>query len=413
MTSSAHYRRWTYRLLKTAGVVLLVFVAAVILVVAINRFDEPLERSTQAWLDFPVRAASPEPNNGYLALLALDARAANPIAAAGEVARAQHVIFADAQKSHQDTVRRYRELRARLLNPTGARIPLVADCKDDCPAYVLSHAMRLEKLSRDHADLLQRYSKMLDFPAYAEDIPIDPAKLPPNYGLAGQLGLMHLGNAAIALERGDAQMAYREWARHQRFWEMAAAGSLSLIDLMSAVDQIERGQTMLSHMLASHPDSAALARRHALPVLAERLRVMPLIARSRVYEFQMQAYVFTDLIFHISLNTVEEGRPTGLIDRLALLFYQRNASVNLLHRLHQSDMSRNGVELEAKIPPDDADAQIDQPCESNPNRRMLLNPIGKLLLCTEGSFAYRAYYERIAKADAAATELERKIRAVR
>ena len=404
-------RRWPRRLLKTTGIVLLAAVAVVILSIAINRFDESIEPSTQAWLDYPAPTV-PEAQNGYLALMALDAQVANPIVAAAGVVREERAIFADARKSHQYAEPRYQQVRARLLRPRTVRIAL-DDCQHDCYAYILSHAQLLAQLSGTHADLLQRYGAMLDFPAYAEEIRRDPAALYPNHELASRLDLLYLGNVVAALQQGDAQAAYRQWARHRRFWQMAAAGSVTLRDTLRAIARLERSQALLSGMLTAHPESAAAARLHALPVLAARPRLAPLVARSMVIEFQMQAYVVTDMIAHASLFAIGEIQPAGLGDRLALLFYQRNASLNLLHRLHQSDLLQNGVALDGKIASSDADARIKGPCAYQLDWHLLSNPLGRHLLCKEGSYDLRRYHERAARADQATKELELSIQAVR
>lgn len=394
---------------------LLILVAVFILSIATNRFDEPLEPSTQAWLDYPGLTA-PEANNGYLALLALDAQVAQPIAAAGTLMREKRAIFADTRKSQQYTPQPYREIRTRLLNPTNTHIPSLPDCKDNCYAYLLSHAELLDNLSITHAELIKRYSAMLDFPAYTEEMPLVASKpVYPNYRLAQGLGLLYLGKAVFAQQKGDAQIAYQEWVRHQRFWQMAAAGSVSLHSLLEAITQIERGQKFLANMLASHPDSVTTARLHILPVLAEHSQLAPLLTRNLMYEFQRQAYALTNLIFQNSLfemSALENAQPAKPRDRLALLFYQRNTSLNLLHRLYQNSMSQNSIVLDRKFPQENVDVPIKTACSNSLDWHLLSNLTGKLMLCSEFSYDFRHYYERVAKAEAVAKELNQKIQAM-
>lgn len=412
MTISISLRdcRWCRLLAKAVGILLLVLSAALLLSIAINRFDEPIDRAAQAWLDTPVPSAPQTSQNGYLALLALTAQAADPIAAGGEVVRAQHAIFADSRVSHQDTEPRYRELRTRLLKPAKASMSLV-DCKSECFNYILKNAEKIRRLSAERANLLQRYDTMLDFPVYFQDTPRDPALPYPYRDSAESLGILYLGSMVFTVQQGDLQTAFRQWARHQRFWQSAAVGSTTLGDTMNAMGHLERNQALLADLLAAYPQSAAAARSHGLPVLAGRPQLALLPARRMVAEFQMQSYAVTALVPHFSLYAVGEAQPIGLADRLALLFYQPNATSNLLHRLHQYDLARNSVALDEKMQVIRTGAQIEAPCESN--WRLLSNPVGKLLLCDEGSYDYHHHHERAAKVDATARRLERKLQPIR
>lgn len=405
---------WLHRLLKSVAIVLLVLAAAVILIIVINRFDEPRDHSTQAWLDYPLPVA-PEAQNAYLSFLALDAQVKNPITAAGELVRDEHAIFANERKSREYEPARYRIARFMTLNPTGEHISDLKDCMSNCHAYLLDHPKLLNDYAVSHPEMIDRYHTMLDLPVYAEDMVINLGAHTPNYRLARGLSQLHLGNAVLALQNGNAEAAYREWARHQRFWQMAAVGSVSLNGVMKSVAQLELGQELLSSMLASNPESMAIARLHALPVLEARTTLEPVLARSMTYEFQRQAYVFTDLIYQFSLFEIgssEDPAPAGLRDWLALLFYQSNASLNLLHRLHQKGMAQSGTSFDEVIPQDNGnlDAQIKSVCVDPWNWHMFSNPMGKLAICSAKDFYdWNPYQERIAKAEAVAKELVHKM----
>lgn len=415
MTSSPSKPRiWLRRLLKTAGILALLLVTLLVVTIIVNRFDEKIDKDTQAWLDYPAPTApsSADTQNGYLALLALDARADKPLAAAAEVVRQEKVLFA-ASRQPQRAIPDYSEVRTRLLKPSDLRIS-AGDCKDKCYAYILANRDKLARLAEKHADLLRRYEAMLDSPAYAEDVPRDPRAPYPNHSLADGLGLLYLGNVVSTLEKGDTQTAYRAWARHQRFWQKAASGSATLLGEMRAVAQLERNQALLADMLKAHPQGSAIAKQHALPLLAQQPRLASLAARSMVMEFQMQAYVFTDMIHQFSLFSSDELQPARLYDRLALLFYQRNASLNLLHRLHQDDLEQNNLARDPMIPQVDGGAseQGKATC-ARPGWRFVVNPLGKYLLCQQASYDLSRYHQRAAKADVAAKVLEQSIQAMR
>ncbi len=390
--------------MKGIGIELLIPVTIIAASLVINRFDEPIERSTQAWLDAPVRTV-PEAKNGYLALLALDAKAADPLAGAAAWVRDEHVIFAESRKSRQNTTVRYKASRQKLLNPSGKQIA-VTNCKVDCYKYFLAHGALMQKQFASNADLMTRYSSMLDFPAYAEDVPRDPEAFYPNYSMASGLGMLYLAKVVHTLQQGDAETAYKDWARHQRFWQVAAAGSTSLLGFLQATAQLERSQALLSSLLADSPRSLAAARRHALPVLDVRPNLPQLAARSMVTEFQMQAYVFTDLLYHSSLFGIGDDQPR-LVDGIALYFYQPNASVNLLHRLHQNDLTKNGAKLDGKLAADTVYASADATCAFKFDRHILSNPLGKMFMCNVDSFDLQRYHQRATKAESSAYALEK------
>lgn len=409
MTSSpSQPRTWLRRLLKTAGILALLLVTLLVVAIIVNRFDEKIGKDTQAWLDYPAPAA-PEAQNGYLALLALDSQADKPLDAAAATVREDKALFA-ASRGPQYAAPDYAAAHTRLLKTGNTRIG-AGDCKDKCYDYILANRDKLAQLTEKHAALLRRYEAMLDFPAYAEDVPRDPRVTYPSYSLSDSLGLLYLGNVVAALESGDAQSAYRAWARQQRFWKMAAAGSTTLLGEVRAISQLERSQALLADMLKAHPQGSAIAKQHALPLLTERPRLASLVARSMVMEFQMQAYVFTDMIRQFSLFSTGEDQAPGVTDRLALLFYQRNASVNLLQRLHQDDLERNGVARDPMVPQTDPGAQGKASC-ARPDWRFLSNPLGKYLLCQQASYDLSRYHQRAAKADAAAKALEQNLQAM-
>lgn len=401
-TTPQRPRHWLRRLRNSAGIALLALLALLIVTIAINRTDEALEPATLAWLKYQSPTAA-DAQNGYLALLALDARAADPLAAAAAVLREERAIFAATRASQQQAGPHYADIRARLLQPAETRIPL-DDCRDKCLDYILTHAEKMTQLASKHAGLLASYRAMLDFPAYAEDIPRDPRALYPNHGLAYSLGLLYLQSVVSAIQHGDAQAAYRAWAHHQRFWNMAAAGSVTLRDTMRAIAQLERNQALLSDLLKTYPNSIAMARQHALPLLAAEPQLASLVARSMVAEFQMQAYVLTDMLARSSLFVTADEAPADIRDRLALLFYQRNASLNLLQRLHQRDLSLNGLALAGDTP--NPGMQDDAVCTRKPDMHILANPLGKMFLCREGAYDLSRYHAHAARVDARSGELQ-------
>ncbi len=255
---------------------------------------------------------------------------------------------------------------------------------------------------------------MLDSPAYTESIPSDPQAHYPsseetpfydlyNYALSRDLGLIHLGKVVTALEQGEVETAYREWARHQRFWQMAAAGSISMYGVQNAITQLASSEALLQQMLQAYPGSRATARRHVLPVLAERPQLSAALARSQVFNFQIIAYYTDRLLQDKSLSTGS--------DRLPLLFLQRNATLNLAHRLFQNNMAQYNVALDGKIPvmhePTSTMCKQVEKGWSSPDFwswQLASNPAGILQLCGPSN---SDAFTHAAKIDAATKEIER------
>lgn len=73
------------------------------------------------------------------------------------------------------------------------------------------------------------------------------------------------------------------------------------------------------------------------------VKIALLLDRSSVYEFQKEAYTLNNRICHLPI--FGDAQPPVLGDRLALLRYWPDASLNLLRRLHEYVMSRNGAAL--------------------------------------------------------------------
>lgn len=396
--------RW---LLKAIGILLLVLLAIILLAIVINRFDEPIKPSTQLWLDFK-KPDVPASGNGYLAFLALDAQAEDPIAAASELVQTQHTIMAEERKKpDSNRYQRYHDTRDRLLMPRGESIEFVSGCRDDCYYYIFKHEDLFRRLSTEHAALLKRYDAMLDATAFVEDVPDDfDVSYPDNDQMFG-LARLYLGNAALALESGDAKTAYQAWARHQKFWQLVAAGSVRPLSVHTAIKQLERSQSRLTQMLDSHPETTAIAKIYALPVLDKRPQLSNALTFSLVYQFQTEARLLGDMFSVFATHGAENS--VALMDRLPLLFYQHHKTLNMLALVHQVDMVKSEAWDHWNLIPHEVDVRTPAPCDG---LHLLSNQMGRLLACPSVHYDYGEDYVHANKVDEAARTLSQRLEAM-
>lgn len=372
--------------------------------------DERLDPLTQRWLEQPMPHADPG-RNGYIAMFLLDAGEAATLDDARAFHRQQQTIYTQAGSSRQydGQVAPYKRVKDELLKPRqDTAVPaLIDDCRSDCYRYFASLGARLDP-ARDRLRLpLQRYQQVLDAPDYVEDAPRDPRAIEPNYALANRLGVLFLEQVYRDFQAGATDAAYRNWAVNQRLWQTALAGTTTFAAYMHTVGQLERSQALLLQMLDARPATLATAKAHAAPVLHARTAAEPLLATSLAREFQLGAFVLTNLVHHLAvmrMTSADEDMPLGLADRTALLLYQRNASLNLMQRQITADLARHGTTRQSADPPSD------DPCRAPGLRNKTLNLMGHSLACSMTSLRIDAYRERAGQVDQSAAVLLSRLR---
>lgn len=218
----------------------------------------------------------------------------------------------------------------------------------------------------------------------------------PDYAPAKSQSLMQLARAETALHAKDPQTGYREWASQQRSWQKAAAEAMTVDDLLQTAVQLEHGQTALAGMLKRHPESLDAARQHALPVLQSQAALEPQFSRVLVRQFQLAAQA-------IAAKAEFGADADGVAERLYLLFYQRNASLNLANRIIRDYMAQNGIALDGKLPAADPARPA---CKPEKNWLALSNQYGRHLICM-ARLDYSAQRKRMVAVDAGAESLKK------
>ena len=334
-----------------------------LLVVLINCHDEQLSPATQQWLK-PIAHTVPASSNGYHAMIALGSPVADPMAASASALTAYNALAAEEQRGVLVDPQRYQDIQDRLL-PRGARIiGQELNCPnqtDGCYAWMLRHRAELQALAEQHALQLQRYTAMLSLPDYDEDVPFTANTPLPTYSAALDLRKLYLSQTVYMFIDGHQAEAIQRWALNQRFWQQAANGSHTLINLIIAESALRNGLHLLDQLRQTDVQSVTLLREQTLPILTDTHRLRAAMAQIAIGEFQFTAATITQG-FH--------GRGNGL-------FFHPTATLNFLRQHLGATVARNLPEF-AAANTDLTGADI---CSHPLQWRSLYNPQGRMLVC--------------------------------
>lgn len=373
------------------------------MLVAANWFDEPLDAQTEIWLK-PTAASVPPAENAYFALISLDAQVDDPHTAGINVVAAYRGIAAANESANKEsTEARYAAARRDILKPAEASLDELKKCAEDCYRQLRDDRQQMHQLAKKFATQRQRYAAMLDMPAYSEETVFDHAAPAFRAGFDFRLGLLYLGDVVDLLEHGDALAAYTQWTRYQMFWERAAAGSQSLLGVVSATANIQRGQLLLGQMLSIHPESRAIARRLALPALEQSAGLEKAWGRTVIGEFHYFAEVMTKL----EHSTARDGTT---MEKTRNIFLKTNESINLARRMNEHEISPAAWPLADY--PQQAGIDQDDICQTFWRVSMLRNPIGQIMACvSDPKHSRQKYLDRIKVATKEALALRARLAA--
>jgi hypothetical protein len=365
-------------------------IGVLLVLIAINLFDERLEPETSVWLESPV-AAAPVTQNAYFALISLDAQVDRPLDAAQTATHEYQDVLSRAEVSGKQTSSdEYKQVTRATLRPQNIELKEVPKCENDCYQVLRNKQEELRQLAKQYSVALDRYKTMLDIPSYAEEVVFDQNAPIANFLLARQLGLLYLTEIVESLDRGEARQAYAQWLRHQLFWERVAAGSQTTVGVVVATANIHRGQSLLSQMLALHPESKPVARSIVLPALDNEKLLHRAWAQSVVGEFHYFSASVTGL--H------RTGEHSGtLFDRAQLLLFKPNATLNQARAANEHALAQLGWPLDHYLPKNGV-ASSDF-CQSSITPSLAINPVGKILVCASSpTDARRKYIGKITEA---------------
>jgi hypothetical protein len=353
-------------LLAAAGIVALAVVA--------NAFDEAIHPEVAAYLDERPRAPA-EQRNGYFQAVGLAALEAEPHAAG----RAHVAGIAAAQaKRLEGGEASWPQLPMLSIPPVlrGAEGLCAMDSGAPCVAEVGAHRREAAALVDEHALLLQRYRRLLEYPEYLETHRIAhyetpyPAFLP----LTAAQSLFHV-QSALGLAQGRALHVAYDLERSIRFSRRMLAGSTTMLGKMVASAHARRAALFASESLPA----IARADRAALGRLARALAPLSPGERSLAEAHRSELAKFTSV-----LGICDQ--PAGLWGVVNCHFFQPNATLNRKYFALQKPL----------LAPDASPARE----AALPWWSLAYNPVGKVLIHSDAGVGPWDYIARVHDLDA-------------
>lgn len=223
----------------------------------------------------------------------------------------------------------------------------------------------------DHAAVVERYRRVLAYPAYAEatdprlyDYPL------PRYLLFSNAQRFFLLDVAQRLERGEIDEALAALRDEIAFARRMLAGSRTMLHKMVAASELQRTAVFASDALATY--RAQIGPRATM--LAEALR--PLNAEERALTPALRSELVMAATALEPVRWRGEDIGLGVDTRLLRPFYQHRATVNMIYRV-----TRAWGDVD-NAPASDLSAALIRAKEAEPEfsaRRAVYNPVGKVL----------------------------------
>ncbi len=306
--------------LKWIGItILLLVVVPLVVVIAVNAFDEPLDPKAASYGD--ARAPGvPEAENGYYALLALSADDGSDGAAYAKA------WVAEARAAAKDN---RVEKRAE---PKRAKRPAVCDsAQASCLAVVRAKPDEAKAQLDAHKEDLERHEKLIAFKRYEEVLDFPQRVVTGLLPLAPVAGAQkaHLLRAALAAEAGNLDDAWDAVERDMAFQRAMLEGARTLIGKMIAAAAYTRDLAFIADVLRSRgaevsPQVPRL-REMLKPINAAVLRLSPALETEFAFG--------KSLLRNPAANQGDGGSQAAFAERLGVkLFYKPNATTNLAYR---------------------------------------------------------------------------------
>jgi hypothetical protein len=374
------------RILKWIGLALgsLAVLALVLFALAflVNWRDEPLAPQTQALLTPPPNPLKPD-DNIYLAMAGFSAASGKSVIAAGQ-ARIEHynerldaVLHAPSARA-LDSLTTQDPHELEFQGHADFVRPLTGSVWDE----VLPHRAQIAVLTRQNAELCERYRSLERLPGYYETA--RPSYLAPAIFVPTEVRYLFLEDTALGL-RGNAReqrAALDELVADIGLWRRVLAGQGRLISKLLALAYLQSDYLVLADLIADPhsavpvgPDDAGLA----VPLIA--LQDFDL-SSAFAAEFRAQASLLEQTQYLYTIGwTPQPSRATGahlwtsrLGSAVSGHFLKPNATVNLFAQQAQRLMAvARGAEVVALT------RKLMDSSYTGLSMVGVYNPIGKLL----------------------------------
>jgi len=342
-------------LLKLAAGLVAMLALAVLLVLAVNAFDEDLSPDGKALVDVP-KAIEPAAGNGYVTMLGSGAPP-------GEDAF-QRGLKALAAFRAQDEPGFVRDAAWEATVKTGhaehtQKLVWCQPAKAPCLKAAAAH----RDLGEQNRSIAGRHAQIRGEPGFAElYVPLALESEFPGYHVLIQGQQLVLLDASLRAAAGDVAGAMDEIDRSIAFHRRVMAGARTILGKMIGSTLLSRDLLLLAEILDADPAAAAAHPER----LAAMLRPIDETERSLTEpirsEYRAQAFVLSKL--------GREGFDgLGMPKALTPWLFQRNATVNALAVRLRADLAAIGGKGPAAAPASEAEDGL-----------VVKNPVGHWLL---------------------------------
>jgi hypothetical protein len=349
--------------LKWTGVAILLMLLPLVLMIAINAFDDKLD-SHVANYGMPRAPRVPDAENGYYAMLAMSA-------GDGDDGAAYAKLWVEEARA---AAYEYR-LENRAASRRAKRAELCDSVEVSCFAEVRAKAGEVKAQLDGYKEDLARYDNLLKYRRYEEvlDFPLRVTAAIPPYRAFRSAQKAHLLRAAMAAEAGRLDDAIAAIEREVAFQRVMLAGARTLTGKMIAAANHWRVLTFVSDLMQSRAADFALfhPRLHAMlnAMDAGALDLAPAIET----EFEVSRNLFRNPVADRGF-----GRDAGMLEQIAVwLFYKPNVTI---HRAFRNSASASAT---ASLPASRLAAASSAPAAAESPRELrdyIDNPVANILL---------------------------------
>ena len=301
--------------LAWTGVALMALLLVLLaIVIVLNAFDEKLDSRAAAFGE-PRKSLVQDENNGYFALLALNA---NPGEDSMAYARAwvTESRAATMENRPEKRVDRKREQRDEVCD----------SAQDKCAITTNTETEKARSVLRAYQEDLERYERLLSMRHYEEvlDYRLRVSSALPPYKYFIETQKAYLMCAAVFAQSGDMGGALAAISRDLAFQRVMLAGTRTIHGQAIAATAYTRNLAAIFELLRDRKLQVPLH----LPIL--RAMLQPIDATSlQVSKGLEPEFATAKSLLRNPLARSREDRPVSSSDRVAIwLFYKRNATTN-------------------------------------------------------------------------------------
>jgi len=314
--------------------IVLSLVFVVLLLLAINAFDEDLSPEATALVLEPGTPVPPN-ENAYFTVFGFQAPPGQDAHARGIeiVGEYEKILKADP---FVDPVRSLDEMLGKdRLQFKGDEKKLCSRSPDSsrCITYYMGNTGDVDRLLADNKLLLERYFKLTSYPHYRETLPVVVASPLPHLSFVRMAHQLMLAKTALLVKEGKVAAALSQLQRDAVFNRRMAEEGSTLISKLIALSLLSSDARALSEIIAANKLSAVdIARANAI--------LKPLSAAERNFNkaFRNEAAVMRNAVS----DGIKEGKfftiygASSRWDRvkwqLVRPFYKPNATINVLSK---------------------------------------------------------------------------------